>query len=71
MACSAEKEAQLKADGWVKRFMADEPRLGEAVREYQDLGLEVHLEKWTQRPAARVSVALPASSRRRRHRGSS
>lgn len=45
MTCSAQREAQLKAKGWRKQFMADEPRLSEAVAEYRDLGFEVHLEE--------------------------
>ncbi|MCF8032092.1 MAG: hypothetical protein K9K66_02480 [Desulfarculaceae bacterium] len=44
MSCSARREAQLSAQGWVKQFMADEPRLSEAVEEYRALGFEVHLE---------------------------
>jgi len=39
-----EKERALRKAGWVKRFMADEPRLSEAVAEYLSLGCEVHLE---------------------------
>jgi hypothetical protein len=35
---------QLTAQDWIKRFTADEPRLSEAVEEYQGLGFEVHLE---------------------------
>lgn len=44
MTCGAEREKQLMADGWVRQFMADEPRLGEAVAEYRKLGFEVWLE---------------------------
>jgi hypothetical protein len=44
MTCSAQREAQLKSEGWTKQFMADEPRLGEASAEYRRLGFEVHLE---------------------------
>lgn len=44
MPCSAEKEAALLAQGWNKQFMANEPRLSEAVEEYRNLGFEVHLE---------------------------
>jgi hypothetical protein len=44
LTCSSEKEAQLKAEGWVKQFMTNEPRLSEAVEEYRGLGFEVHLE---------------------------
>jgi len=35
---------ELENQGWVKQFTADEPRLSEAVEEYQELGFEVHLE---------------------------
>jgi len=35
---------QLTAEGWTKKFTADEPRLSEAVEEYKELGFEVLLE---------------------------
>jgi len=35
---------QLTAEGWIKQFTTDEPRLSEAVEEYQELGFEVLLE---------------------------
>jgi len=38
------RDEQLRAEGWTRRFVADEPRLSEAVRMYQSLGFEVHLE---------------------------
>ncbi len=44
MSCSAERESQLLAKGWTRQFMANEPRLSEAVEEYKRLGFEVHLE---------------------------
>ena len=44
MSCSAQRESQLKSEGWTKQFMADEPRLGEASAEYRRLGFEVLLE---------------------------
>ncbi len=44
MTCSAQREAQLQAEGWTRQFLADEPRLGEAVAQYRQLGFEVHLE---------------------------
>lgn len=44
MACDPAREAQLAAQGWRRRFMADQPRLGEAVAMYRRMGLEVHLE---------------------------
>jgi hypothetical protein len=38
------REEELKREGWEKRFTAEEPRLSEAVEQYQELGFEVHLE---------------------------
>lgn len=38
------RQAELESQGWVKQFATDEPRLSEAVEEYQELGFEVHLE---------------------------
>ena len=38
------REAELRKDGWEKRFTADDPRLTEAVETYEELGFEVHLE---------------------------
>ena len=35
---------ELEKEGWVKQFVASEPRLSEAVELYKDLGFEVHLE---------------------------
>ncbi len=35
--------ARLKAEGWTRRNVASEPRLGEAVDLYRSLGLEVLL----------------------------
>lgn len=45
MSCNAARESQLLAQGWAKQFMADEPRLSEAVEEYRELGFEVRLEE--------------------------
>ncbi len=36
-------EADLLAQGWQRCFVADEPRLSEAVATYRDLGYEVKL----------------------------
>ncbi|MCF8096217.1 MAG: hypothetical protein K9K65_00120 [Desulfarculaceae bacterium] len=44
MSCSSQRESQLLSNGWVKRFMADEPRLSEVVEEYTGMGFQVHLE---------------------------
>jgi hypothetical protein len=35
---------ELEKQGWVKQFVASEPRLSEAVELYRELGFEVHLE---------------------------
>ena len=34
----------LEKEGWVKQFVANEPRLSEAVNLYTELGFEVRLE---------------------------
>ena len=34
----------MDKEGWTRQFMADEPRLSEAVELYKSLGFEVHLE---------------------------
>ena len=38
------RDEELRAQGWTRQFLADEPRLSEAVDLYRSLGLEVHLE---------------------------
>ncbi len=35
---------ELEKEGWVKQFVASEPRLTEAANLYIELGFEVHLE---------------------------
>jgi hypothetical protein len=35
---------ELEKEGWVKQFIANEPRLSEAASLYEELGFEVHLE---------------------------
>lgn len=35
---------ELERQGWVRQFVANEPRLSEAVALYEELGFEVHLE---------------------------
>ena len=37
-------QPELERQGWTRQFMADEPRLSEAVALYAELGFEVHLE---------------------------
>jgi len=38
------RDAKLERQGWIRRFVADEPRLSEAVELYKSLGYEVRLE---------------------------
>ena len=38
------REEELKKDGWTKRFIMDEPRLSEAVAQYEEIGFEVLLD---------------------------
>ena len=35
---------RLEEQGWAEQFIANEPRLSEAVEMYQEAGFEVHLE---------------------------
>jgi hypothetical protein len=35
---------KLEEEGWIKQFIANEPRLSEAVELYKGAGFEVHLE---------------------------
>jgi len=44
MAGSSKREDELIEEGWTKRFVANEPRLSEAVELYRSMGYEVHLE---------------------------
>ena len=41
----SQKEELLERKGWARQFVADEPRLSEAVELYQSLGYEVRLEE--------------------------
>jgi hypothetical protein len=38
------RQEELETEGWTRRFTAGEPRLTEAVAEYQEMGFEVLLE---------------------------
>lgn len=44
MDCASQRERELLARGWTRRALLDQPRLGEAVEQYQALGFEVRLE---------------------------
>jgi len=41
---SKSRTEQLEKEGWVRQFVANEPRLSEAVELYKESGFEVHLE---------------------------
>jgi len=38
------RDAELERQGWIRRFLTDEPRLSEAVELYKSLGYEVRME---------------------------
>lgn len=40
-------DTKLRTQGWIRRFVAVEPRLSEAVELYKSLGYEVRLEPAT------------------------
>ena len=44
---SKDRKNELEGQGWTRQFIADEPRLSEAVELYESLGYEVHLEPAT------------------------
>ena len=39
-----QRDTELAADGWERRFVGSPPRLAEMVELYESLGHEVHLE---------------------------
>ena len=41
---------KLEKEGWIRRFVACEPRLSEAVEMYKQAGFEVHLEPLPKEP---------------------
>ena len=44
MADQASRFEDLQREGWTRQFIANEPRLSEAVELYRQSGFEVHLE---------------------------
>jgi hypothetical protein len=44
-------EERLGKEGWTRRFIANEPRLGESVQLYEEAGFEVHLEPLPREPS--------------------
>ena len=55
------REDELIKDGWTRRFVANEPRLGEAVKLYGSMEYEVHLEpkpviSWIINPVFRLII---------------
>ena len=55
----------LEQQGWTKQFVANEPRLSEAVEMYKEAGFKVHLEPLPpkSRPAAEEKCELDADCR--------
>jgi hypothetical protein len=41
---SRSRMKELEKEGWIRQFVASEPRLSEAVDLYKEAGFEVHLE---------------------------
>jgi cytosine/adenosine deaminase-related metal-dependent hydrolase len=54
---------ELLAQGWKRCFIADEPRLSEAVETYEELGLEVLLLQVMERDAACTECMKQAPER--------
>ncbi|MGD2126238.1 MAG: hypothetical protein PVG99_09175 [Desulfobacteraceae bacterium] len=46
----------LQSEGWIKQFVAGEPRLSEAAEMYSELGFEVHLEPLPKEPECETCV---------------
>lgn len=44
MTIAGEREAALRAQGWRRQALLEEPRLSEMAQAYRDLGFEVLLE---------------------------
>lgn len=43
----SEREKELRRKGWTRQFVANEPRLSEAVELYLATGYEIHLDPLT------------------------
>ena len=41
----------LEKEGWARQFVANEPRLSEAVELYKEVGFDVHLEPLPKEPS--------------------
>jgi len=50
MNSSRSRNQILEAEGWTKMFIANEPRLSEAVDLYKESGFDVHLEPLPKEP---------------------
>jgi hypothetical protein len=58
------REEQLKAEGWIRQFVTEEPRLSEAVELYKSLGNEVLLEPVTMDDLEECGVCFAGSTDR-------
>ena len=57
------REEELRKEGWSKRFIMDEPRLSEAVAQYEEIGFEVCLEPVENTPGECTSCFAGSSDR--------
>ena len=60
------RDAQLAAEGWIKRSVYAEPRLSEIVAMYEEIGLEVRLEPFDPSETPGCSQCRKQHSRRYR-----
>ncbi len=51
----------LESQGWKRQFVAAQPRLGEAVQVYRDVGFKVHLETLPPREKPAKGQACPTN----------
>lgn len=58
------RHQELIAAGWTRQTTYDEPRLGEVVATYRELGKEVHVEPFVPEDGVDCSVCLRAQPER-------
>ena len=66
MTCSDPAEGELESAGWERCFVAEEPRLSEAVETYQELGYETLTRPVTPRGGDECTQCLMAEPNRYR-----
>lgn len=58
------REKSLEAQGWKRQFIANEPRLTEAVEMYRELGFEVLLEPLPREPECTACEGVEEGEKR-------